>query len=189
MPHQQAGAEQPRERRDVEQVFCVGTSDDGGVTRLNKFDDKPYDVIVFDEIYFASVHMLAKVKRYSELNPNKIILATGDTDQLEAIDLVSDRINCDAYMNHCVDTIFPHNVLLKENKRLKTEHDKRCLAMLKQDIFNEAIPIKNTLQKYFHSTKLTKTENKHRLQEFDVRASGQVGAQVYCEEDVRLQYR
>ncbi len=63
-------------------------------------------MIVFDELYFASVHMLAKVKRYSERNPDKIILTTGDTDQLEAIDVVSDRLNYDAYMNHCIDTIF-----------------------------------------------------------------------------------
>ena len=65
--------------------------------------------------------MLPKIRRYSERNPDKIILATGDTDQLEAIDLVSDRINYDDYMNHCIDTIFPNNILLKENKRLKTE--------------------------------------------------------------------
>ncbi len=77
-------------------------------------------VIVFDEIYFASVRMLAKVKIYSELNPEKIILATGDTDQLETIDLVSDRINYDTYMSHCIDTTFPNSILLKENKRLKT---------------------------------------------------------------------
>ncbi len=122
-------------------------SEDGGVTRLSKFDDRPCDVIVFDELYLASVHMLAKVKRYSERNPNKIILPTGDTDQLEAIDLVSDRLNYDAYMNHCIDTIFPNNVLLKENKRLKSEDDKQYFKMLKKDIFIEAIPIKQTLQK------------------------------------------
>ena len=111
----------------LNKFFGVGLSDDGGVTRLNKFDDMPYNVTVFDEIYFASVHMLQKIKRYSELNPDKIILATGDTDQLQAIDLVSDRINYDAYMNHCIDTIFAHSVLLKENKRLKSEHDKQYL--------------------------------------------------------------
>ena len=57
----------------LNQFFGVGMSEDGGVTRMSKFDDKPYDVIVFDEIYFASVRMLAKIKRYNELNPDKII--------------------------------------------------------------------------------------------------------------------
>jgi superfamily II DNA or RNA helicase len=57
----------------LNKFFGIGMSVDGGMTRLNKFNDKPYDVIVFDEIYFASVHMLSKIKRYSERNPDKII--------------------------------------------------------------------------------------------------------------------
>ena len=65
--------------------FAVGMTDDA-TQRMSKFDDSAYDVIVFDEIYFANVQMLAKIKRYTENNPNKIILATGDTDQLETID-------------------------------------------------------------------------------------------------------
>ena len=141
----------------LNQFFGVGMSEDGGVTRMSKFNDKPYDVIVFDEIYFASVRMLAKVKRYSELNPDKIVLATGDTDQLESIDLISDSINHDTYMNHCIDTIFPNSVLLKENKRLKTDIDKATLARVKEDIFNEDIPIRDTIRRYFKRTKLVKT--------------------------------
>jgi hypothetical protein len=142
----------------LNQFFGVGFSEDGGVTRMSKFDDKPYDVIVFDEIYFASVRMLAKVKRYSVLNPDKIILATGDTDQLERIDLISDCLDYDTYMNHCVDTIFPHNVLLKANKRLKNDSDKTWLKMIKSDLFNEAIPIKDAVRKYFQFVKTVKTE-------------------------------
>jgi hypothetical protein len=102
--------------------------------------------------------MLAKATLYSELNPDKIILATGDTDQLGSIDLVSDRINYDTYMNHCVDTIFPNAVLLKENKRLKIDLDKTTFAMIKRDLFNEDILIKNTIRKYFRSTKTVQTE-------------------------------
>ena len=93
------------------------------------------------------------------MNPDKIISATGDTDKLETIDLVSDRINYVTYMNHCIDTIFPNNILLKENKRLKTKQDKTTLAMIKRDLFNEDIPIKNTIRKYFRSTKTVRTEN------------------------------
>ena len=142
----------------LNQFFGVGMSEDGGVTRMSKFNDKPYDVIVFDEIYFASVRMLAKVKRYSELNPEKIVLATGDTDQLESIDLISDNINHDTYMNHCIDTIFPNNLLLKENKRLKSDLDKATLATIKEDLFNEDIPIRDTVRRYFKRTKTVKTD-------------------------------
>ena len=72
--------------------------------------------------------------------------------------MISDRLDYDTYMNHCVDTIFPNNVLLKENKRLKNDSDKTWLKMIKQDLFNEDIPIKDTVRKYFQSTKTMKTE-------------------------------
>ena len=124
-------------------------TEDGGVTRISKFDDKPYNVIVFDEIYFASVRMLAKIKRYSETNLEKIVLATGDADQLEAIDLVSDNLDYDTYVNHCVDSIFPNSIRLKQNKRLKNDIDKQALASFKREIFDERIPSKTPCRSTF----------------------------------------
>ena len=41
--------------------FAVGMTDDA-TQRMAKFDDSGYDVIVFDEVYFANVNMLAKTK-------------------------------------------------------------------------------------------------------------------------------
>ena len=122
-----------------------------------KFDDSGYDTIVIDEIYFADRHMLAKIKRYSESNPQKIILATGDTNQLETIDQVSDQIDYDTYVDHCIDTIFPNSITLHENKRLKTQADKDTLRQFKADIFDESIPISVTIKKYFKRTAVVKT--------------------------------
>jgi len=79
--------------------FGVGMSENPN-DKIGKFDDTPWDVIVFDEIYFANIRMLARIKRYSEQNPNKIILATGDTNQLETIDLVSDQIDYESGTCH-----------------------------------------------------------------------------------------
>ena len=81
-----------------------------------RFDDSSADVIVFDEIYFANITMLARIKRYSENKPNKIIIATGDTNQLETIDLISSEIKYGVRMNHCGNMIFPNNIDLKETK-------------------------------------------------------------------------
>ncbi len=78
--------------------------------------------------------MLAKIKRYSESNPNKIMLATGDTNQLETIDLVSNQIDSEIYTDHCFNTIFPNSVMLRENKRLRTKADKETLTQFKGDI-------------------------------------------------------
>ena len=55
---------------------------------MTKFDDSSYDVIVVDEIYFANITMLENKDRYSENHPDKNIIATGDTCQLETIDLI-----------------------------------------------------------------------------------------------------
>ena len=126
--------------------FGVGMTDDA-TQRMAKFDDSKYDVIVFDEVYFANISMLAKIKRYSESNPNKIMLATGDTNQLETIDLVSNQIDYEIYTDHCINTIFPNGVMLHENKRLRTQADKETLRRFKADIFNEDIPTSRTIKK------------------------------------------
>ena len=130
---------------------------DDATQRMSKFDDSAFDVIVFDEIYFASIRMLAKIKRYSESNPNKIILATGDTNQLETIDLISNQLDYETYMDHCINTIFPNNIKLSENKRLKTEEDKEILRQFKDDRFNRRKPVIETVRKYFKLTDKVET--------------------------------
>ena len=92
--------------------------------------------------------MLAKIKRYSENNPNKIILATGDTNQLETIDLISDLLDYETYVDNCVDTMFPNGIMLRENKRLKTQADKDTVKQFKEDILNESTPAINTVRQY-----------------------------------------
>ena len=106
---------------------------DDATQRMAKFDDSGYDVIVFDEVYFANVNMLAKIKRYSESNPSKIMLATGDANQLETIDLVSNQIDYETYADHCINTLFTSSITLRENKRLKTKADKETLRQFKAD--------------------------------------------------------
>jgi len=75
-------------------------------TKMARFDDSSYNVVVFDEILFCSVRNLARVKRYCESNPDNILVATGDTDQLECIDNITNQNDYDKYYNRCVDMIF-----------------------------------------------------------------------------------
>ena len=120
--------------------------------------------------------MLAKIKRYSEQNPTKIILATGDTNQLETIDLVSNQIDYDVYTDHCVNTIFPTGIMLKENKRLKTQADKDILRRFKDDIFNESIPTAVTIKKYFKFVSEIKTTSNIAYKTALVRVSRRTSA-------------
>ena len=68
----------------LNKFFSIGMTED---SKMAKFDDSPYDTIVFDEIFFYNIRNLTRIKTYCENNPEKIIIATGDTNQLETIDL------------------------------------------------------------------------------------------------------
>lgn len=81
-------------------------------------------------------------------NPNKIIIATGDTKQLPPIAPLSNQHEYSSYADHCIDSVFAHEVVLKHNKRLKSAADKIKLKKLKEDIFNKAIPDLDTIKKF-----------------------------------------
>ena len=117
-----------------------------------KFDSSDYDVVVFDEIYLACIKKLTRIKGYCEAHPEQIIIATGDTSQLEPIDQLTNQLNYDEYADHCVNTIFNHEVYLRIPKRVKSNEDKTKLKQLKEDIFNTEIPIMDTITKYFKFT-------------------------------------
>ncbi|MFM7986614.1 MAG: hypothetical protein ACKPKO_45595 [Candidatus Fonsibacter sp.] len=80
----------------INKFFGIGLTEG---TKMAKFDDNNYDTRVFDEILFCSVRNLARIKRYCESNPDKIIVATGDTDQLECIDCITNQNDDDEYYN------------------------------------------------------------------------------------------
>jgi len=134
----------------INRFFSIGMTEE---SKMAKFDDSSYDTIVFDEIFFASVRKLARIKRYCDEHPDKIVIATGDTNQLECIDCITNQHDYDEYYNKCVDLIFPDNMYFKENKRLKRKKDKETLRQFKQDIFDETIPAETTIKKYFKMTK------------------------------------
>ena len=53
--------------------FSVGITEDA-TKKMTKFDDSSYDVIVFDEIYFANITMLAKSKGILKTIQTKLLL-------------------------------------------------------------------------------------------------------------------
>ena len=121
---------------------------DGDTDKFNKFDSSSYDCIIFDEIYFYSVCNLSKVYNYIKNNKNKIILATGDVDQLEPIEDINNVKNYDEYKTECINKIFKYEIFLKENKRLSTDEDKEKLKNLKHDILKTDISVLNIINKY-----------------------------------------
>ena len=53
----------------------------------------------------------------------------------------------------------PKYDLSEREQRLKTDEDKKKLSHFTVDIFNESIPIKDTIKTYFKLTKWPNTEN------------------------------
>jgi hypothetical protein len=140
----------------LNKFFSIGMTEN---SKMARFDDSPYDTIVFDEIFFASIRKLARIKHYADKHPEKIIIATGDTNQLDTIDIVSNQLDYDDYSNHCINMIFPTSLYLRENKRQRKEEDKRKLSRFKAEIFDQSISIRDTVRKYFKLTRWPNTEN------------------------------
>jgi len=69
--------------------------------------------------------MLHRIKYYVHNHPDKICLATGDTCQNDPIELLTNTQDQSEYAMECVLQIFPNNIKLLGNKRLKAQEDKR----------------------------------------------------------------
>ena len=77
-----------------------------GEEKMKDFDYSSYDVIVFDEIYFNSIPVLARIKTFVEKNPDKIIVATGDEHQLQGVVDITNTQDYRTYLDSCIKQIF-----------------------------------------------------------------------------------
>ena len=120
--------------------------------KMRKFDDSLFDVIVFDEIFKNDLPMLSKIRHYVEDNPDKIILATGDTYHNKPVDVLATEIEHKEYAYHCISLIFPNQIKLKINKRLDNEEGRKLIEDVKTDFLDKKIPLIKSIQKYFKFT-------------------------------------
>ena len=120
-----------------------------------KHDISKYDAVCFDEILLYGPSYLNKI--YSFMNKtDKKMYATGDTDQLQPFGFQLNNVNDKKeYLNRIINIMFPTQIILEHNKRLKTDEDKEKLKQIKKDIFNLNINVSTTMKKYF------KTINKY----------------------------
>ena len=133
------------EAMTINKFFGISYGDE----RLEKCDFSGFDVIVFDEIYFHNPAKWVLIWDFCLNNPDKIVVATGDTNQLKNPEKVSDVFKFEDYANHCIDLIFENNIKLYECKRLKNEEDRKKLYDIKDMILNRKEPIMNVIEKYF----------------------------------------
>ena len=112
-------------------------------------DISKYESICFDEIKLYGPHYLAKI--YDFMNKtDKKIFATGDSDQIQPFGFYFNNVkDVKEYLDRCINIMFPNQIVLEHNKRLKTKEDQELLKQIKKDIFNVKMDISTTMKKYF----------------------------------------
>ena len=79
-------------------------------------------------------------------------MATGDVSHLEPTNALTNTQDYDAYADQCINIIFPYEIYLLENKRLKNPEDKIKLENIRQDLFINNLSIAQIIKKYFKYT-------------------------------------
>ena len=117
-------------------------------------NSKCYDLtgierIIFDEIYLYSIPNLEKIKQFMDRNSHIKFNATGDEFQLEPIQEKLNVDNFEEYYNSIIHSMFPNVITLHENKRCKTDEDRKIMKELTYKIRNaKKSKIINILKEY-----------------------------------------
>jgi hypothetical protein len=133
--------------------------------KMKQASIEKYDCICFDEIMINPPYLLQKIDLFMKANPNKKYFANGDVDQLQPIDFRANSVEDPRhYLLDCLNQMFPNQMTLKINKRLKTEEQRMKLYQLKADIFDKEKDILTILKEYGFKviknySQLTTTQN------------------------------
>lgn len=113
------------------------------------YDVSKYKHICFDELLINPPDILHKIDVFMLKHTDKKFFATGDVDQLQPINCSDNNVsNIPKYILNCIDHMFPNQITLKINKRLKTDEQRNKLYQLKKDIFNLKKDPLQTLKSY-----------------------------------------
>lgn len=110
---------------------------------IKQFDLSQYSTIVFDEAFLYTPDRLKRMSKLIKANPEKKFFATGDTNQRNPIGFDNSE-----YLEHCMNILFPNQILLKDIKRLVNEADKQKWKQLKKDIFESKMSIEDICKKH-----------------------------------------
>ena len=109
--------------------------DGNDITASKSYDIEGVNLIVFDEIYLYDTTNLSKIENYMRRHNTVQYLATGDENQLKPIEelVIKDKKK---YYKDIIDSLFDYKILLKENKRCKTDEDRTKIKNLTNEIRN-----------------------------------------------------
>ena len=131
-----------------------------GDMKMKTFDHSEFNVFVFDEIYCNDIHVLNRIKKFIDTNTDKIIIATGDSEQLKPVnEMTNQDIDYDTYMDSIMSQLFKNEIILKINKRFKNKEDMDRLEEIKK-MLKDGCNINNLILKHFKYTdNINESEN------------------------------
>ena len=131
-----------------------------GDMKLKSFDSSEFNVFVFDEIYCNDIHILNRIKKFIDNNKDKIIIATGDSEQLKPVSEITNQdIDYDEYMDSIMSQLFKNEIILKINKRFKNKEDMDRLEEIKK-MLKDGCNINKLILKHFKYTdNINESEN------------------------------
>ena len=137
--------------------FSIAVHEDVG-EKLPQFDYSNYDIIVFDEIYMSSLYVLDKVRSFIKSSTEKIVVATGDVEQLQGVEVMTNCQNPATYIDNCLDIIFKYNIFLTVCKRVgakdseEGERNREIIDNMYKDFWEKNLPFEEIISKYFETT-------------------------------------
>ena len=76
----------------INKFFGFGISEEEQ-KHMKRFNASEYDVVVFDEIFFNNVKVLARILNYVNKNRDNIVIATGDAKQLKPVETITNQFD------------------------------------------------------------------------------------------------
>ena len=127
---------------------------------MKELDYSEFNVFVFDEIYCNDIHILNRIKKFIDNNKDKIIIATGDSEQLKPVtEITNQDIDYDEYMDSIMSQLFKNEIILKINKRFKNQEDMIRLDEIK-NMLKDGCNINKVILKHFKYTdNINESEN------------------------------
>lgn len=141
-------------------------------TQFKAYNIDKYDVICFDEILINPPAILKKIDEFMNKHPEKKYFATGDVGQLQPINWNPNNIKDKReYLKACINEMFPNKFVLKVNKRLKTDKQRKQLEQLQKDVFDPKKNIMATLKSFGFKviTNMADVKTQHNVCYFNFR--------------------
>ena len=109
----------------LNKLLAIGIDDDKCI-KMKKYDISQYKTLVFDEVLLYNPKQLYLIKMFMDNNNDKRFHCTGDIDQRKPFTFDCNNVKDEnEYQMSCLNQMFPDQITLKINKRLKRQSDKK----------------------------------------------------------------